>query len=56
MVRNKTMVKKCAKIDSFDWKSFKNLEYDEIIEMISSCPAIFNNLRNVFDTKMKSMN
>ena len=55
MVRNKTMVKKCAKIDSFDWKSFKNLEYYEIIEMISSCPAIFKNLSKVFESKIKSI-
>ena len=55
MVRNKTMVKKCVKIYSFDWKSFKNLEYDEIVEMISSCPAIFKNLSKVFESKMKSI-
>ena len=50
------MAKKAKKCVPLDWEIFKNLELDVIVEMISSCPAIFNNLRNVFDTKMKSMN
>ena len=50
------MAKKAKKCVPLDWEIFKNLEPDVIAEMISSCPSIFNNLRNVFDTKMKSMN
>ena len=50
------MAKKAKKCVPLDWEIFKNLEPDEIVEMISSYPAIFNNLKKVFDTKMKSMN